>query len=307
MSLFSCDNANPGKSRRGLTLLELIVALGILAVLSTMAVRTVSPLADQARRETTRRLLDEMRVATIGDMSANQFDGRRIVSGYGADTRALPTSLDDFTTNPAALAAFSLQSFDSDRDSVNDVALSSGWNGPYVLLGSGQSSLVDGWGRAPLIDPDGGDYDFTSLGSDNDSTAPEDGYRADVSVTIYSADYTSNIVFFRLFAIDGTTGTRVDPAPTGSEQLGVLIYSVNGNGGTTGAIEEQMIPITATGSFEASKVDFIQGNAAARAVLWNDTDFDDQLDVGETVVLSSYVHYFTVMGRIDGRVEMELR
>ena len=307
MSLFSCDKTTGGSRRGGLSLLELIVALGILAALSTVAVRALDPLADQARYEVTLRVLDQLRVATIGDHAAKQTDGQRIISGFLADTGTLPSTLADLTALPAGIDAYSVQSFDSDRDSVDDVTISSGWNGPYVHLGAGQSSLVDGWGRSPLIDPDAGDFDFTSRGSDGDAIAPEDGYRADLSVTIPSSDYTSSTVVFRLFAIDGTTGTRIDPAPTGIEQLGVLFYSVNGNGGTTGAIEEVTLPVAATGTFEVTRTNLVHGRAAARAFLWSDTDADDQIDVGESVLFSSYVHYFSVIGGIDSRIEMELR
>ncbi|MCA9216157.1 MAG: prepilin-type N-terminal cleavage/methylation domain-containing protein [Planctomycetales bacterium] len=292
--------------RFGLTLLELIVALGILAVLSTIAIRSLDPLADQARYEATQRLLDDLRSATVGDPNAKQLGGQRIVSGYVADTGSLPSTLSDFTTKPAGLIAYAAQTFDSDRDTVDDVSLSSGWKGPYVRFGAGQSVIVDGWGRTPLIDPDGGDFDFTSQGSDGDSVLPEDDYQADISVAMPSVEYTASVVF-RVFAIDGTTGTRIDPAPAGLEQLGVLLYTVNGNGGTTGAIEETTLPVAATGTFEVSKNNAMHGVAAARAFMWSDTDADDQLDAGEAVVVSSYVHYFTIVGGIDSRVEMELR
>lgn len=306
MSLYNYVDAGHQSRRDGLTLLELVVALGILAVLSTVAVRALDPLANQARYETTQRVLHDLRVATVGNMDAKQLNGHPIVSGYLADTGVLPNSLSDLTVRPVGIYAYSLQAFDSDRDSVNDVSLSSGWRGPYLQFGAGQNSVVDGWGRPPLIDPDAGDFDFTSLGADGDSTPPEDGYLADLSVTMPSSVFTANIVL-RLFAIDGTTGTRIDPAPTGLEQLGVMLYSINGNGGTTGSIEEEILPVSATGTFEVSKANFIHGAAAARGFLWVDSDSDDVLDTGEVIVRSSYVHYFTVVGGVDSRIEMELR
>jgi prepilin-type N-terminal cleavage/methylation domain-containing protein len=308
MSLLPCVKATSAghPARYGMTLLELIVALGILAVLSTVAVRALDPLADQARYEATQRLLTELRDATVGERSARQLNGQRMITGFLADTGQLPSDLDHFLEQPIGIVAHSLQSFDSNRDSVNDVTLSSGWRGPYLHLRAGQNGLLDGWGRAPLIDPDGGDFDFTSLGSDNDSIAPEDGFRADITVTIPTSEFLSSVVF-RLFAIDAITGTRIDPSPTGLEQLGVLLYCVNGNGGTTGAIQERLLPVSASGSFEVSIENFIHGVAAARGVLWSDTDSDNSFDVGETLVLSSYVHYFTVVGGSDVRIEMELR
>lgn len=306
MSLFMCGSPSAAATRRGLTLLELIVALGILAVLSTIAVSALDPLADQTRYEATQRILGTLRNATVGERSQRQINGQPIVTGFIADCGRLPTALTDLTTRPAGLIAHGLQSFDSDRDSVNDVTLSSGWRGPYLQFGAGESSVLDGWGRAPLVDPDGGDFDFTSRGSDGDSVAPEDSYRADLRVTIPSTDYTSNVVF-RVFEIDSTTGSRIDPTPSAGEQLGVLLYCVNGNGGTTGAVQEVTLPIASTGTFEATRTAFTHGTAAARGFLWSDTDGDKRLDSLETITLSSYVHYFTVIGGADTRIEMELR
>lgn len=290
----------------GLTLLELIVALGILAVLSTIAVGSLDPLADQARYEATVRLLEELRDATLGSRTDRQVNGQRIVSGYLADTGTLPSDVDALLSIPAGLATHTTYSFDSDRDSTDDVSLTGGWRGPYLQLGAGQSSIVDGWGRSPLVDPDGGDFDFTSLGSDNDSVAPEDGYRGDISVAAAANSYTADVTF-RLFDIDGTTGTRIDPTPTGSEQLAVLFYGINADGGTTGAVEELTLPVAATGTFEADRPGLIQGHYAARAVWWNDANGNDVFDSSETLSLASYVHYFTVVGGVNLRLEMELR
>ena len=290
----------------GLTLLELVVALGILAVLSTIAVGSLDPLADQARYEATLRLLDDLHEATFGRWGTRQNNGQPIISGYLADTGSLPSDLDSLLNMPVGLVAYSNQSFDSDRDGTDDVTLASGWRGPYFQLGVGQTDIVDGWGHSPLVDPDGGDFDFTSLGSDDDSIAPEDGYREDITAEIADVRYTADVTF-RLFEIDGTTSTRIDPTPTGTEQLAVIFYGINANGGTTGAIEEVTLPVAASGTFEADRTGLMHGNYAARAVLWADVDSDDIFDSGESLSLASYVHYFTVTGGADLRLEMELR
>jgi hypothetical protein len=136
--------------------------------------------------------------------------------------------------------------------------------------------------------------------------APEDGYRADLTVTTQVRDYTCDIVF-RLFAIDGLNGSRIDPSPAGTEQLGVLFYGVNATGGTSGAIAEQTLVVPNTGTFEHRRANTICGTMAARAILWNDTDGNDALDVGETIVKKSFVHYPVVHPAADLRIEMELR
>jgi type II secretory pathway pseudopilin PulG len=284
--------------RGALTLLELVVVLGILAVLSTVAVRSLEPIADQARYELTQSVLSDLRLATLGTSSRE--------ASFIGHTGTTPSDVDELLARPVSLVAHSIQSFDSDRDTVNDVSLSSGWNGPYLHLGVGLDEVLDGWGAAPVLISGSGDLDFVSLGSDGDSLAPEDGYRADLTVSIEARDYTCDVIF-RLFAIDGLNGSRVDPSPAGTEQLGVLFYGVNAMGGTNGAIAEQMLVIPNSGTFEHRRSNTICRAFAARAIHWNDTDSDDALDVGEAIITKSYVHYPTVQPAADVRIEMELR
>ncbi len=292
--------------RLGLTLLELVVVLGILAMLASVAVRSLTPLADQARYEATQRLLDEMRVAVAGHPARQSLADAAVIHGIVADTGMLPGTAQDLLIKPVGWLDRGLQSFDSDRDSIDDLTLSSGWNGPYMQLGAGRSTLVDGWGNAPLLTPNLGGLDLTSTGSDGDSVGSETGNAADVTVPILAKDFSGDCIC-RLFAIDSNSGLRIDPSPVGNEQLGVLFYGVNANGGTTGAIEEQLLIVPAVGSFEVRRSNTIHGTAGLRAILWNDTDNDDALDNGESIIKKSYVHYVQIHPGADNRVEMELR
>ena len=293
-------------ARTALTLLELVVVLGILAVLSTVAVRSLEPIADQARYELTQTVLKDLRLAVVGDPKHFSSNDSAISSSFITDTGALPADVSALLTKPIALSTQAIQSFDSNRDAVNDVTLTSGWNGPYLQLGPGTTEVLDGWGREPTLVESSGDLDIVSLGSDGDSIASEDGYRADFSVSILTRDYTGDIVF-RLYAIDALNGSRIDPNPTGTEQLAVLFYGVNAAGGSTGAVAEQTLVVANAGSFEFRRANTTCGRVAARAILWDDTDSDDQLDVGESILKKSFVHYPVVLPAADVRIEMELR
>lgn len=289
---------------RGLTLLELVVVLGILAALSTVAVRSLEPMADQARYQQSQNLLNELRMAVVGESYLTASDSS--TTGFVSDTGTLPGNVQHLLQRPVSLIDRTLHAFDSDRDTIVDVQLTSGWNGPYLQLGAGQSDVVDGWGTEFTFLPGIGSLNITSLGSDGDSTLPEDGYREDLSVSVQSTDYLGTLVL-RLFAIDNQNGSRVDPSPTGSQQLGVLLYAVNAAGGTSGAIEEQLIVVNNAGSFEYRRDDTLKGMVAVRAILWDDVNNDDVLDVGESIVNKSIVHYVRIQPKVDTRVEMELR
>lgn len=300
MCRFYCVN------RRALTLLELVVVLGILAMLSSVAIRSMAPIADQARYESTQRLLDEVRVAVAGHPARQTLADSSVIHGIVADTGMLPSAMDDLLTRPTGWIDRALQSFDSDRDAIDDLTLTSGWNGPYMQLGAGRSTIVDGWGHEPNLAPKLGGLDIISTGSDGDSVGSETGNQADITVPILSKDIEGDCIC-RLFAIDGISGLRIDPNPTGSQQLGVLFYGVNASGGTTGAIEEQLLVVAASGSFDVRRSHTTHGTVALRAILWNDTDNDDALDIGESIIQKSYVHYLQIHPGADNRVEMELR
>ncbi|MBX3422186.1 MAG: prepilin-type N-terminal cleavage/methylation domain-containing protein [Pirellulaceae bacterium] len=291
---------------RGLTLLELVVVLGILAMLSTVAVRSLEPIADQARYQQTQDLLNALQRAIVHSAAPPSSGVLASATGFIPDTGVLPSNISELIAKPPAIIDRTLQSFDSDRDSVDDVNLISGWNGPYLSLGAGQTEIVDGWGRTPALFENSGVINITSLGSDGDSTAPEDGYRQDISVGVNILDCIGAVVF-RLFDIDSQNGSRINPSPTGSQQLGVFFYGVNATGVDSGEIAEQLIVVDNSGSFEYRRDVTLVGTAAARAILWDDANNNDELDVGETIVRKSIVHYFTVQPRLDIRVEMELR
>ncbi len=290
----------------GLTLLELVVVLGILALLSSVAIRSMGPIADQARYESTQRLLDELRVAVAGHAPRQALGDSTVIHGIVADTGMLPSNLDDMLVRPTGWLDRSLQSFDSDRDSIDDVTLVSGWNGPYMQLGAGRTEVVDGWGHEPVLNANLGGLDLISLGSDGDSIGTESGYQANLTIPILSKDIAGDLVC-RLFDIDSNSGLRIDPNPVGNQQLGVLLYGVNAAGGSVGAIEEQLLIVPASGSFSVRRADTTHGTVAVRGILWADADNDDVLDAGESIVKKSYVHYLQVHPGADNRVEMELR
>lgn len=293
-------------NRAGLTLLELVVVLGILAVLSTLAVRSLEPIADQARYDYSKNLIEDLREAIAGPKRTSAARVSQTVNCYISDTGAFPTSLNDLLVRPVAVINRAAQSFDSDRDSVNDITLSSGWNGPYLSLGPGATTVVDGWGFDPDLTESSGNLTITSFGSDGDTAGLEDGYRQDISATILADDYLGTPVF-RVYAIDDQNGSRINPAPTGNQQLAILFYGVNAIGLTTGAVFEQFIVVNNAGPFEYRRNSTLVGNAAARAILWDDVDSDDVLDAGETILKKSIVHYLFVQPRVETWIEMELR
>ena len=84
-------------SRRGFTLVELLIVLLILAIMTTVAIQATSGLVDQARYETTQRNLQNIQDAIIGPTNQRASDGSLLITGFAADMGACPNWL----TRPA--------------------------------------------------------------------------------------------------------------------------------------------------------------------------------------------------------------
>jgi type II secretory pathway pseudopilin PulG len=130
----------------GLTLLELVVSLLVLTILTTVAIRSVSGIQEQARYETTRKLLREFRRAILGD-----GDWSSGVFGYAFDLATFPDNLRQLlqsTTlwNPS-LAAVSYYYDNSTKPQTQELGY--GWRGPYLAVNASAddpSALRDGFG-----------------------------------------------------------------------------------------------------------------------------------------------------------------
>ena len=128
--------------RCGFTLIELVLVLVILAILASAAMSMVDVQVDQTRFELTQQTLEAIEQAVLGVDHARASDGSRAVSGFVADCGRLPHSLDELYYQPTTLVpAFSSGVPDGDTQ----VITTGGWNGPYLQLAIGATSLPDGW------------------------------------------------------------------------------------------------------------------------------------------------------------------
>jgi len=294
---------------RGLTLLELVVVLSILAVLALVAVKSLEPVADQARYEATVRTLTSIERAVLDSDKVQYGDDSASASGFVADTGRTPASLAELFVQPPNLAAVGPYAFDSDGDTVDDVRLVSGWNGPYLRLPVGVSSnnLKDGYGRDFIVTlPVAGQIVVTSQGADGNSDLPEEGYDQDLGLSITPADYLIDLSFHVYETDNPTTET--------GRKVAIRFYGKNAAGGTDGSIEESVLGIQAVA--KDVLVDFtfptsgssqtVSGTVAARAVVWNDVIDNNAIDPSETIEKKSPVHYISAVPRVT-RLPVDLR
>ncbi len=110
---------------RGFTLIELIIVIIIVGIMATVAVRKLSTSLDTAKYEHTKKELDALAAAMVGN--PNLFaEGARTDFGYVGDVGALPPNLDVLVINPGGYTT---------------------WDGPYISRGVDLNEFKqDGWG-----------------------------------------------------------------------------------------------------------------------------------------------------------------
>jgi general secretion pathway protein G len=115
------------RSDRGFTLIEIVVVIIILGILSTIAVTRMGSSIGTARFEQTKKELDQLAFAIVGNPEL-YADGARSDFGYVGDVGALPPDLDALTQNPGGYAT---------------------WDGPYINRGMASDDFKkDAWGTA---------------------------------------------------------------------------------------------------------------------------------------------------------------
>lgn len=123
-----------GPVRPGLTLIELMAVVAILAILAGAMVPLVSRYAAQARTTAARASLAAVRDAIMGTPDK---------PGFLADTGRLPTSMAELFLQPTDVSNFN-----------RDTGL--GWRGPYLLNATGVYPVNDAYGQKgdpALLDP----------------------------------------------------------------------------------------------------------------------------------------------------------
>ena len=138
--------------RGGFTLIEVIVAITLMALLAGAAAPVAMQQVRSSRLRTTQERMQSLVVAMVGDPARGDF-------GYVGDVGALPAALVDLNTRDDITPIF-----DAAVD-PND-GISTGWAGPYVpLAANGNTAFVDSWGN-PFVYAPGVGAQITSNGPD---------------------------------------------------------------------------------------------------------------------------------------------
>ena len=164
------------KLNRGFTLIEMMVVLTIMAVTSTILIKSTAGLQDQARYDQTVERVNQLKKAII---STSNLNGVPNISGFIADTGRLPNTIHDLlnskycsnditgascgATLDVNFSPFQLYTICPDGTYLSAtvidctahgsfiVSLMAGWNGPYIstsVKDSDPYAFGDGWGTS---------------------------------------------------------------------------------------------------------------------------------------------------------------
>jgi prepilin-type N-terminal cleavage/methylation domain-containing protein len=165
------------RTENGFTLLELVIVLGLIALVTHLAVREMGQWRRSKLGDVAERQLEELRSAILGDDYERDVDGMRIRSGFVADMGRLPQAVwltntvpwrlslaelwlappaaERFDVRPAIAANMVAGSEAADFD--GEVYVAGGWRGPYIRMAVGARELRDAWGN-PFTVPDDAGY-----------------------------------------------------------------------------------------------------------------------------------------------------
>jgi len=173
----------------GFTLIEVIVVIAVISILAAMAVPYAVKILDLSREEATKKQMEEIHRAIMGDPKGP-------TAGYLGDRGALPAL-------PGNLTMLNAQGTQAGR-TTGTLGVKYGWYGPYVKIGySDNAYLFDGWGTLLAYNSPGAGQ-IRSAGPDRaigtaddlayPSSAVVPGGRLLVNLYVWRTDNTSQYV-----------------------------------------------------------------------------------------------------------------
>ncbi|MEM7792556.1 MAG: hypothetical protein AAF546_14220, partial [Verrucomicrobiota bacterium] len=194
----------------------LLVVLTILAVLSTVALRSVAQITEEKRYEANRSQLETVEAAVLGETDISGFIGDigRLPIAQGGDSLEQLSEL----WSGGSLPDYTIATSAGD----SEVRLGVGWRGPYLDLGIGRDQLTDGYGDALFNFEANGD-----LAADGETIAIVQSRGVDQAIGGDGVNSDTSVVFEADAAAVTLGFSEVEVAST--EDVVVILQNESGN------------------------------------------------------------------------------
>jgi len=209
-------------SQRGFSLLELLLVLFILGLMATSAVLMTQGVEDQSKYDETKRRMEMIKRAIIGDPTRTVNGGPEI-SGFVADMGRLPNSLEELIDGTG------LPPFSTSTSAVQEVTvnLQGGWRGPYIEIlpdTGGNRVLRDGYGNDFISASGVAEWRVKSVGPDIVNAA--DDYPVSAVIGAHDANVLVSTFDFEvgISGVGATVNFGKAPTTNPSEPLVLRIY-----------------------------------------------------------------------------------
>ncbi|MEM7698083.1 MAG: type II secretion system protein [Verrucomicrobiota bacterium] len=264
--------------RSGLTFVELLVVLSIVAVLSTVALRSVIGTLEQQNYDSNLTQLEQIESAVVGDTAASGFVGDigRLPIAIGADPL---TQLQELWQQ-GVFPNYAINTPAGDAE----VRLGTGWRGPYLDLGLTRTDVTDGFANSFIFYQSDGS---AVAAGDTISIIQSLGLTGTVGGTGYEEDVET---VFQADAAAATVGA-VEAGDVGDFWREALVIHLRRDDGQVFETSDgQYLVIRAYGPLNGIAGTSVQEEIDVSTTMAVDySNIDDGTGPGETLILSMSV------------------
>lgn len=212
------------QSPRALSLLELVVALTILIILTTVSLQVTDGVVDQERFDSSRRTLQEIEGAILGQ--PQQENGA--VRGFVADMGRLPTNLNELIQAPLDSANNPLSFNYIEPPGTQNIFLGTGWRGPYLRLPIGTTTIKDSYGQDFQITPNDGSS-IESIAVNKDLRSPP--FDNDLIIELKNSSGLNRVEANVTVTVELLDGSSFRPLTVADGDITVTLFEPDGAGG----------------------------------------------------------------------------
>jgi prepilin-type N-terminal cleavage/methylation domain-containing protein len=235
----------PAKNQSGFTLLEIVLVLFLISLMASTTLFITDNLDDQASYDETKRRMEIIRQAIVGDPT-RRINGQTEISGFAADMGRLPECIAELLEVSTAIPSTTPTRYSSPCTSStsnliewhidSSTGIPFGWRGPYIRVtpeSNGFLRFRDGYRNSNNTDSTNSAWDYSvdasggislnSIGQDASAATDDDIYD---SQFVVSSDWRVDQILLNIRNQDASNAL---PTTGTSHKISLKIYKPDSN------------------------------------------------------------------------------